>query len=69
MDLDTKLELQLEILTLEQNIKQFREEGWNTENLKQRLMICLNKLNALNTADEKIFNPKYIQEKQRQYGV
>ena len=69
MDLDTKLELQLEILTLEQNIKQFREEGWNTENLKQRLMICLNKLKALNTADEKIFNPKYIQEKQRQYGV
>lgn len=69
MDLDTKLELQLEILTLDRNIKQFKKNGWSTENMKARLKACRSKLKKLITTDYKSLQSKYISVQHHQCGV
>ena len=69
MDFDKNLELQLEILTLVKNIKQFKKYGWNTEKLQKRLRFCRTKQKALNVSDENLFNTNFIKDQSYHYGA
>jgi|GEM_PF-6043761 hypothetical protein len=60
MNFDTNLELQLEILTLVKNIKQFNNNGWCTDNLKKRLKICRSKQRALSVTENKSLQGNYL---------
>jgi hypothetical protein len=62
MDFDTSLELQLEILTLVKNIKQFKKYGWSTENLQNRLKFCRSKQKVLKVLDENSFKTNFIKQ-------
>ena len=69
MDFDTNLELQLEILTLDKNIMQFKKYGWSTDNLQKRLKFCRSKQNALNVTDDNLCNTNFIIENSYHCGA
>jgi hypothetical protein len=51
MSIPPKLEYELEILTLEKNIDQFKQLGMQTEMLQCRLDYCRNQFDTLAKAD------------------
>jgi len=62
--LDRKLELQLEILTLSNNIEKFSKFGWSTERLQNRLDFCFTQIQShvlrQNIYDENAANSNFV---------
>jgi hypothetical protein len=62
--LDRKLELQLEILTLSNNIEKFSKFGWSTERLQNRLDFCFAQIQShvlrKNIYDENSSNSNFV---------
>jgi hypothetical protein len=56
MEYDKKLELQLEILILENNIQQFARLGCSTESLQNRLDLCNSQLSEIKQPSNKSFS-------------
>jgi hypothetical protein len=67
MDFDTRLELQLEILTLVNNIEKFAKLGWSTASLKSRLEFCHSQLGMLMQASNDSFSLPNAKEPRYQY--
>ena len=67
MDFDTKLELQLEILTLVNNIEKFKKFGWSTASLQSRLEFCHSRLGVLMQASNDSFPIPNLTEPRYQY--
>jgi hypothetical protein len=67
MDFDTKLELQLEILTLVNNIEKFSKLGWNTASLQNRLKDCLSQSVGIVQASNDSFQRPNINEQRYQH--
>jgi hypothetical protein len=69
MDFDTKLELQLEILTLTNNIEMFSKLGWSTSHLKCRLDSCHSQLGKIIQASNDTFPFPNENERRYQYSA